>query len=61
VGLKWLGHEPDHSLPPARFRIREAKPPRPEYAFMAWYLNKHSCPSALTEHHAMKANSGVEV
>jgi hypothetical protein len=40
LGVKWLGHEADHS-PPSRAKNAWSYTSTPQYAFMAWCLLKH--------------------
>jgi hypothetical protein len=41
VGVKWPGHEADHS-PPSSAEVKEcgALPPLPQFVFIAWCLAK---------------------
>jgi hypothetical protein len=39
LGVKWLEREVDHS-PPSSAEVKEAIPPLPQYAFMAWFSAK---------------------
>jgi hypothetical protein len=41
LGVKWLGHEADHS-PPSSAKVKNAwsYTSTPQYVFMAWYLVK---------------------